>query len=125
MLKDSLDPILSQVLTNVIQLGAVLLFSALGFLWKTLQQYLKSHLTAKQMEILQSIGNQAYALTEAEYRQLKGPEKLQQAMNYLQQEATSRGIPFNQDSARAAIEHAWLNFSGQFQSQGQSPTTQT
>lgn len=119
MLQNAMEPIVTQLLTNLIQLGAVLLFTALAAVWKTLHAYLVTHLSSKQMELLQLLGNQAYALIEAEYKQLGGSDKLDKGLAYIQQEAAHKGIPFNADAARGALEHAWMTAEGQFKKQEQ------
>jgi hypothetical protein len=117
MLSNALEPVLTQVLTNLIELCAILLFAALGAIWRTLYRYLVTHLTAKQIGILELLSNQAYALVEADFKSLSGSQKMEEALQYIQTEAQKRNIPFRADAARAAIEHAWMQFEGQYKKQ--------
>ncbi|QQE79366.1 phage holin [Alicyclobacillus sp. SO9] len=108
------DPVISQVLTNLIQLAAMLVFAGLATLWKTVRHYLKAHLSAKQIQVLQFLGQEAYSLIESQYKTLGGAAKLDKALLYVEEQAKIHKIPFQADAARAAIEQGWMTMEGQY-----------
>lgn len=107
-MQDLIMPYVSQGLTILIQIAALAAFYGLFLLRDRLRQYISTHLNAKQAEMLSTLGVEAYAFAETVYKQLSGPDKLSHALDYFQKQAQDRGIPFDAESARAAIERAWL-----------------
>jgi hypothetical protein len=111
-MKDLVTPILSQGLTILLQIAALFLFYGLVMLKKKAEAYFSAHLDAKHLEILHTIGREAYAFAETTYRELNGAEKLSAAMDYFEKRAREKGIPFDAGYARLAIEKAWLEVEG-------------
>lgn len=111
-MKDVLTSYLVQGLTILVQIAALFLFYLLVELKKKVEAYFAAHLDAKQSEILHTIGREAYAFAETTYRELNGAEKLSAAMDYFERRAREKGIPFDADQAKQAIEQAWLEVEG-------------
>lgn len=107
-----LQPYLTQGLTIVIQIAALIVFYGLYLARQKFVEYLNAHLDAKQRELLHLLAREAYAFAETSYRELKGHEKLAHALDYLETQAKARGIPFEAEQAKAAIEQAWLEIEG-------------
>lgn len=111
-MKELLDPYLSQGLTILVQVAALAFFYGLILLRKKVMEVLSAHLNAKQQEILVLLAREAYAFAETAYSQLKGHEKLKQALDYLEAQARLKGIPFDAAQAKIAIEKARLEIEG-------------
>jgi hypothetical protein len=111
-MKDILTSYLVQGLTILLQIAALFLFYGLVMLKKKAEAYFAAHLDAKQLELLHTIGREAYAFAETTYRELNGAEKLSAAMDFFEKRAREKGIPFDAESARLAIEKAWLEVEG-------------
>jgi hypothetical protein len=111
-MKDMVTPYLVQGLTILLQIAALFFFYGLMMLKKKAEEYFAAHLDAKQLELLHTIGREAYAFAETTYRELNGAEKLSAAMDFFEKRAREKGIPFDAESARLAIEKAWLEVEG-------------
>lgn len=111
-MRDILMPYISEGLTILIQIAVLALFYGLYLLRDRVKQYISAHLDAKQAEMVSLLGKEAYAFAETVYSELQGPDKLSHALDYFEQQAKSRGIPFDATAARAAIEKAWLEVEG-------------
>nr|WP_315990772.1 phage holin, LLH family [Desulforamulus aquiferis] len=65
-------------------------------------------MSAAQRATLAILGREAFAFAETVFRELPGPEKLAEAVKYLEDKAIKLGIQVTLDEARASIEKAWL-----------------
>lgn len=111
-MKDLVTPYLSQGLSIILQIAALVLFYGLVMLKKKVEEYFSAHLNAKQLELLHTIGREAYAFAETTYRELNGAEKMSAALDYFERRAREKGIPFDAAQAKQAIEQAWLEVEG-------------
>lgn len=88
---------ITQILLGVIILigGAVSLFVV---------PYLKAHMTADQIAILAGIAQTVVYAAEKIFGAKMGPDKLAYAMNLAQSLLKKKGLSFDEDVIRAAIE---------------------
>lgn len=111
-MKELLTPYISEGLTILVQIAALAVFYGLAILKRKTEAYIAAHTDAKQAELLHLLAREAYAFAETAYRDLAGHEKLSHALDYLEQQAKAKGIPFDADAAKTAIEKAWLETEG-------------
>lgn len=107
-----MNELLAQYLNELIlaALGvlAVLIKSWLNQLKNKAEAYFEQRTTAEQRKILMLLGKEAFSFSETVYKELKGPDKLAEAVKYLEDKAARLGIPVTFEEARAVIESAWL-----------------
>lgn len=99
---------LTEVLIALIGLLAVYVKIWLNDLKKKAEAYYEARTTAAQRETLQKLGAEAFAFAETVFREMKGPDKLAEAVKYLEDKAWQLGINISFEEARAAVERAWL-----------------
>lgn len=111
-MSDLLSPYVQQGLTVVIQIAALAAIYGLAILRRKIEVYMQANLDVKQTELLHLLGKEAFAFAETAYKELQGPDKLSAALDYLQKQAKAKGIPFDPEAARAAVEKAWVEVQG-------------
>jgi LL-H family phage holin len=99
--------------TTEIALAALALLTVLAKGWlnglkQKAEAYYEARTTTEQRTTLALLGKEAFSFAETVYRELKGPDKLAEAIKYLEQKATAAGINISFEEARAAVEAAWL-----------------
>lgn len=61
---------------------------------------------------MHTIGREAFALAETNYRELNGAKKMAAAMDYFEKRTRKKWIPFDAGSAQMKIDKAWLEVEG-------------
>ena len=107
-MKELIMPYVSDLLSIILQIAALAIVYGLVALKKKAEELIHTRLTAQQAQMIELLGREAFSFAETVYRELGGPDKLSHALDYFEQQARARGIPFDADVARAAIERAWL-----------------
>ena len=98
--------------TNEIALaviGAIVIYLRIWVsdLKKRAEDYLAAKTTKEQRQTLEILGREGFAFAETVYKELKGPEKLAEAIKYAGDKAAKVGLPFTFEELRAAVERAW------------------
>ncbi|TEB13910.1 hypothetical protein Psfp_03326 [Pelotomaculum sp. FP] len=70
--------------------------------------YFEARTTTEQRQVLALLGKEAFSFAETVYKELKDPDKLAEAVKYLEQKAAVVGIKVTFEEARAVVEAAWL-----------------
>ena len=70
--------------------------------------YFEQRTNAEQRKLLALLGKEAFSFAETVYRELKGAQKMEAAIGYLEERAKTLGVNVTADEVRAAIEAAWM-----------------
>lgn len=106
MLNEFLNPVLQALLS----FSAALVVAALVELRKHVLAWFAARTTAAQRETLHRLASEGFALAEQLYRDAGGPEKLRQALAYVERAASERNIKVEAATIRATVEHAVLQY---------------
>lgn len=107
-LEEKITQYATEIILALIGLLAVYVKIWLDGLKKKAEAYYDARTTAAQRETLERLGWEAFAFAETVYREMKGPDKLAEAVKYLEDKALRLGINITFEEARAAVEKAWL-----------------
>lgn len=99
----------TEIILTVIGIIAVYVRIWLNDLKKKAEAYYQARTTAAQRITLDVLGKEAFAFAETVYKETKGPDKLAEAVKYLEDKARRLGISITFEEARAAVEKAWLD----------------
>ncbi|WP_170119365.1 phage holin [Tumebacillus permanentifrigoris] len=79
--------------------------------WKLqMEAYYAKQTTVQQRELLALVGNEAFHYAEQVFAQHDGPAKLNEAVKYVLDRATSHRLQVTYPEVRAVIEKAWAEF---------------
>lgn len=76
----------------------------------SLIDWLRAHIGEKNTKLVGEFAQQAYALAKEKYRESDGPEKLDKAINYVQERLKEKGINITDEAIQAAVEKARLDY---------------
>lgn len=107
-MKEFINGAVSQIIAGIVALIATFILVEFRIFVGKANTYFAKRISAKDMEMLDAIGKQAYAFAENAYTGAGGDEKLKQAIVYFQNKADEKGMPFSVEDAVAAIKKAWL-----------------
>lgn len=108
-MQEQISVYITEIALAVLAIIAIYFRAWLDGLKKKAENYFEQRTTAEQRKTLAILGKEAFSFAETAYREMKGKEKLGQAVLYLQKRADSLGIKVSIDEARAVIEAAWLD----------------
>jgi LL-H family phage holin len=102
--------LMQQALNVLLQVVVIGMLAGLVWLRKELKNYIVTHTTNREREIISEIGRTAFSYAEVVYRSQEGQEKLNLAMKYMIETLEKNGIKdVPMETIRAEIERAWLN----------------
>ncbi|HOV79346.1 MAG TPA: phage holin, LLH family [Bacillota bacterium] len=107
-MSEQVNHYVTEVILALLALLAVLAKGWLNSLKKKAEAYFEARTTTEQRQILALLGKEAFSFAETVYKELKGPEKLAEAVKYLLDKAEAAGIKVTVEEARAVVEAAWL-----------------
>lgn len=108
-MQEQISGYVTEIALALVAIIAVYLRAWLNSLKTKAENYFEQRTTAEQRKTLAILGKEAFSFAETAYREMKGKEKLGQAVLYLQKRADSLGIKVSIEEARAVIEAAWLD----------------
>jgi hypothetical protein len=107
-LEEKITQYATEIILALIGLLVVYVKIWLDKLKKKAEAYYEARTTAAHREIIAGLGAEAFAFAETVFRDLKGPDKLAEAVKYMEDKARRLGINIAFEEARAAVEKAWL-----------------
>lgn len=107
-MEEKISEYTTEIILTVIGILAVYVRVWLNDLKKKAEAYYQARTSSAQRSTLEMLGKEAFAFAETVYRDTKGPDKLAEAVKYLEDKASKLGIFITFEEARAAVEKAWL-----------------
>jgi arginine repressor len=89
---------------------SLLIIAAMVELRKRILKWIETRTTKEQRELLHKLAEEAFSYTETVFRDLKGKDKLDAAINYVSRAVKKKGIPLESYEIQAAIEKAVLQY---------------
>jgi LL-H family phage holin len=102
------EQVLEPIMNGAVTVLSILIAAAVLWLRRKVAAWLEMNLTKEQQELLLKLGEQAFSFVEVVYQEMKGPEKLEEAIRFVERQLNSRGLQADRDQIRAAIERAVL-----------------
>jgi len=104
---------ISQLVSIVVYLTALTLFSYVGVQVKKLQPvvaaWLDANTSAAQQRLIKELGHQAFVYAETVFHDKNGADKLHEALAFFQKNMDKYNIPgLTYENIRNAVEQAWL-----------------
>ncbi|WP_020615722.1 phage holin [Paenibacillus daejeonensis] len=112
---EQLQPHIGAIGDALVSILVVVLLGIAATLRTKVNEWLASRTTAAQREILHKLAAEGAALAETTWREKGGPEKLSDAVKYVEGMLRKNGIEFDPLSIQAAIEKAVQDFNAQQQ----------
>jgi LL-H family phage holin len=105
---EHLQPYISTIVEALIGLLVAFVLGVVAMLRTKVMAWLEARTTVAQRDTLHKLANEAMALIESTFKDSNGPEKLNQAINYV----TARVAWTGEDATtiRAAVEKAVLDY---------------
>ncbi|OPX88132.1 MAG: Phage holin protein (Holin_LLH) [Pelotomaculum sp. PtaB.Bin104] len=107
-MQEQINQYTTEIALAVVSILVVLVKGWLNGLKKKAEAYYESKTTTEQRKTLAFLGKEAFSFAETAYKELKGPDKLAEAVKYLEAKAASNGLSITAEEVRAAVEAAWL-----------------
>lgn len=108
-----LKPYLGPILEALLPVFLLYLVGVLQLARKKAEAWLVANTNDKQREILQKIGQEAFAHAETIFKGMGGQKKLDEAYGYAVQKLLGLGVVMTQEEIQAAIHKAWLEYQAQ------------
>jgi LL-H family phage holin len=102
------DQLLAPLMNGAVTALSVLIAAAILWLRRKVDAWLEMSMSREQQEILMKLGEQAFSFVEVVYQDLKGPEKMEEAIKFVERQLNSKGLKADREQIRAAIERAVL-----------------
>jgi len=112
-MQEILSQSFSQLISIVVYLAALTLFSYVGMMIKKYQPvvvaWLDANTTAAQKKLIKELGSEAFVYAETVFRDKNGADKLHEALAFFQKNMDKYNIPgLTYENIRNAVEQAWL-----------------
>ena len=103
----------SQLVSMVVYLAALTLFSYVGMQVRKLQPvvaaWLDANTTAAQKKLIKELGSEAFVYAETVFKDKNGADKLHEALAFFQKNMSKYNLPgLTYENIRNAVEQAWL-----------------
>ena len=103
----------SQLVSMIVYLAALTLFSYVGILVKKYQPvvaaWLDANTTAAQKKVIKELGSEAFTYAETVFKDKNGADKLHEALAFFQKNMDKYNLPgLSYENIRNAVEQAWL-----------------
>jgi len=103
----------SQLISMIVYLAALTLFSYIGMQFKKFQPvvaaWLDANTTAAQKKVIKELGSEAFVYAETVFRDKNGADKLHEALAFFQKSMSKYNLPgMSYENIRNAVEQAWL-----------------
>jgi len=102
------EQILEPIMNGAVTALSILIAAAVLWLRRKVAAWLEMSMSKEQQELLLKLGEQAFSFVEVVYQELKGPEKLEEAIKFVERQLNSRDLQADRDQIRAAIERVVL-----------------
>jgi len=112
-MQEILSQSFSQLISMIIYLAALTLFSYVGMMIKKFQPvvaaWLDANTTAAQKKVIKELGSEAFTYAETVFREKNGADKLHEALSYFNKNMDKYNLPgMTYENIRNAVEQAWL-----------------
>lgn len=100
--------VLEPVVQGIVTALSIIVAACILWLRKRMAAWIEASTTREQQELLQKLGEQAFAFAETVFNDLGGRDKLKEAISYVERQLSYRGIELDYEQIRAAVEKAVL-----------------
>jgi LL-H family phage holin len=105
---EHLQPYISTIVEALLGLLVAFVLGVVAMLRVRVTTWLEARTTEAQRETLHKLATEAMALVESTYKGMNGPDKLNQAINYVAARVAWSGV--DAASIKAAVEKAVLDY---------------
>ena len=112
-MQEILSQSFSQLVSMIVYLAALTLFSYVGVQIKkyqsTIVAWLDANTTAAQKKVIKELGSEAFVYAETVFKDKNGADKLHEALAFFQKSMSKYNLPgLSYENIRNAVEQAWL-----------------
>jgi len=112
-MQEILSQSFSQLISMIVYLAALTLFSYVGMQIKKFQPvvaaWFEANTTAAQKKLIKELGHEAFVYAETVFKDKNGADKLHEALSFFNKNMDKYGLPdLSYEAIRNTIEQAWL-----------------